>query len=113
MTHHEDLPLEGYDQMTVGTIRQAIRSLDEEQLQTLLEYEHSHADRPLVKEVMTTRMVELSSGAEPTGGEPQSAPPSARRRAEQKVTPHTAAEPIIPPSHGVPTGHRPRQGPRR
>ncbi|NED94929.1 hypothetical protein G1H11_06345 [Phytoactinopolyspora alkaliphila] len=113
MTHHEELPLEGYDQMTVGTIRDAIRSLDEEQLQKLLEHEHSHADRPLVKEIMTNRMVELSAGAEPTEGEPPSVSPSAQPRGKQKVGPETTAEPIIPPAHGVPTGHRPRQGPRR
>ncbi|NEE03016.1 hypothetical protein [Phytoactinopolyspora halotolerans] len=112
MAHHEDLPLEGYDQMSVDTVRQAVRSLDEEQLQTLLQYEYAHADRPLVKEVITTRMAELSAGAEPTEGPPPSGATDQPRNTG-KVPPNAQAEPIIPPSHGVPTTHRPRQGPRR
>lgn len=110
----ERLPLDGYDQMTVEKLRHAIRTLARDDLQRLLEYEQGHADRPLVKEIMTTRLDELAAGAEPTAGEPPQEPPSSQQpRTPSEVQPDTQAEPIIPPAHGVPTTHRPRQGPRR
>lgn len=100
----EDLPIPGYDHLTVETLRHTIRSLDEDGLARLLEYERGHADRPLVKQILVARMEELAAGATPSpGGSTPGPPPPGRSESDLSVRPDTAAHPINPPPHGVPT----------
>jgi hypothetical protein len=46
-----------------------IRSLTGEEITRLMEYERTHADRPLAIRTMEYRRDELASGAEPTAGD--------------------------------------------
>jgi hypothetical protein len=65
---HDELPLANYDQLPVGTVEHRIRSLDAEELETLLAYEHEHADRAPVIRVLDERLAQVRSGSEPSPG---------------------------------------------
>ncbi|AYY15680.1 hypothetical protein EF847_19535 [Actinobacteria bacterium YIM 96077] len=113
MSEREQLPIDGYDQMPVDMLRDAIRPLGEHDLQVLLDYERAHADRPQVEEILTSRMAELEAGAQPTSGRPPSGHPRPEdERGQQDVGPQKQADRMVPPSHGDPANReRPRLGP--
>jgi hypothetical protein len=102
---HAALPLPDYDHLPFGGLAHRIRSLDEPDLNRLLEYEQAHAARLPVVQVMRARLAELRDGAEPSGGSPVApaaeAPPAAATGSP--VSPVTSGPPMNPPSHGDPT----------
>jgi hypothetical protein len=99
---HDDLPLPDYDHLPQSSLMHRIRSLTEDQLDTLLRYEKEHADRTAVVEMVDARRAELRDGAIPSEGDqsvqPENpGPPSGGSR----VNPESAATPSAPPRHGV------------
>lgn len=107
----EELPIPDWDQQSAGAVEHRIRSLDATQLRTLLQHERGHADRPVVKHMLNSRLAQLDRGAEPTpGGEPPHSDSAGNTRSGSPVTPATAAEPQHEPPHGSP--HQPGQGDR-
>lgn len=107
----EELPVPDWDQQPVGAMEHQIRSLDAKQLRTLREHEKSHANRPVVKHMLDSRLAQLDQGAEPTpGGEQPHSDSADSTRAGSVVTPATASEPHHDPPHGNP--RQPGQGHR-
>jgi hypothetical protein len=104
MTSNDDLPIPDYDHLQVGGLSSRIRSLGAEELQTLIGYERSHANRFQVVTIMENRLSSLKSGAEPSGGDPAAtagtAPPP---EGGSKVSEATSGPAMNPPSHGDPT----------
>ncbi len=105
MTERDDLPLPDYDHLQVGSLTSRIRTLGADDLQTLLTYERSHANRVQVVVAMENRMTSLKAGAQPSGGDPDAATPEAAPAASggSKVSEATSGPPINPPSQGDPT----------
>jgi hypothetical protein len=105
MTERDDLPLPDYDHLPLGSLMTRIRSLNAGDLQSLIQYERSHANRVQVVTVMDNRLRSLREGAQPSGGDPSAptpeAPPSPDGRS--KVSAATTGPPINPPSQGDPT----------
>ncbi|MET9804427.1 hypothetical protein [Streptomyces sp. NPDC006368] len=103
-TDHGGLPLPDYDQLSVGTLEHRIRALDTEQLNQLLHYEHEHADRAMVVQVLTARKHQLDQGATPSGGDPTALRPeqASGGRGGSRVSPATSPQPMSPPPHGTP-----------
>ena len=105
MTEREDLPLDDYDHLPVGSLVSRIRTLDSAGLQTLLDYERRHANRFQVVRAMESRLDGLAQGAEPSGGDPAAtgaeAPPPAA--GGSKLSADTTGPAINPPSQGDPT----------
>lgn len=100
---HDELPLANYDQLPVGTVEHRIRSLDADELETLLAYEHEHADRAPVTRVLDVRLAQVRSGSEPSPGGDASAPERpAPAGGGSKVSPASSPEPMGPPPHGTP-----------
>lgn len=101
----DDLPLGDYDHLTTGSLATRIRSLDADQLGTLLAYERAHGDRLDVTQVLQTRLEELRGGAEPTSGATDGDRPeqAGAPEAPEKASPQTQGPPVNPPSQGVPT----------
>ena len=56
---HQDLPLEDFDHLTVGSLRSRIRSLDLTDLRLLHAYETEHANRLPVIAVVANRIAKL------------------------------------------------------
>jgi hypothetical protein len=54
-----DLPLDGFDKMTLGVLRAKARSLGITELETLLEHERGHGARPGVLSLLETRIAQL------------------------------------------------------
>lgn len=83
MPHHgENPPVENYDGLPTGEIKHRIKALSPPELDKLLHYEHTHADRPAVTRLIESRRKELrTTDATPTpGGEapaPAARPPRA------------------------------------
>ncbi|BBY31458.1 hypothetical protein [Mycolicibacterium sediminis] len=100
MTNTE-LPLPDYDAMSIGDLRSRIRSLDADQLLTVLTYEAGHAARVPVLEILEARQRELEGGAEPSPGNPMNAPSGQSSSGGSPVQESTAAEPNTPLRHGV------------
>ncbi|MEU2603336.1 hypothetical protein [Streptomyces albus] len=101
--HHSDaLPLPDYDQLPAGSVEHRIRSLESNEVRQLLEHERGHADRPQVKEVLTARLEQLASGAQPSGGDARAEGPDVPTgtRGGSSVSPASAAEPDEPLRHG-------------
>ncbi|MBE8470288.1 hypothetical protein [Streptomyces justiciae] len=97
------LPLPDYDHLPIGGLESRVRSLAPEEVETLLSYERTHADRLPVTELLTARLEQLEAGAEPTSGDPQALRPEARAgRHGSPVSPTTSPEPHNPPPHGTP-----------
>ena len=71
MTARDDLPLPDYDHLQVGSLTSRIRSLGREDLETLLGYERSHANRFQVVTVMQSRLAGLKKAAPPADDEAQ------------------------------------------
>ncbi|MBB3675768.1 hypothetical protein FHX36_001503 [Modestobacter versicolor] len=105
MSERTDLPVPDYDHLPVGSLTSRIRTLDADDLQTLLSYEKAHANRIQVVQAMTHRLDELKSGAQPSGGDPAAAQPehAAAPAGGSQVSEATSGPPVNPPSHGDPT----------
>ena len=67
---HGDLPLPGYDHLTLGSLRGRLRALDVVQLVQLRDYEKSHANRLPVVTMLDNRIAKLAT----LGAAPASAP---------------------------------------
>ncbi|MFD6950696.1 hypothetical protein A6A08_14290 [Nocardiopsis sp. TSRI0078] len=61
-------PLPDYDDLSVGQLRERVRSLPAEQVRALIGYEESHADRMEVLELLKDRLDGLTEGDEIPGG---------------------------------------------
>jgi hypothetical protein len=99
------LPLPDYDHLPTSSLQHRIRTLTAGELEQVLDYERSHADRAQVRTIVEARLAQLHAGAEPSSGaadatHPETAPPPS---AGGKVTPETSGPPINPPSQGVPS----------
>lgn len=105
MTERDDLPLPDYDHLPVGSLISRVRSLDADDLKTVLEYEKSHANRVQVVQALTHRLDGVQAGAEPSGGDPEAARPEAAPAPDggSAVSTATSGPPVNPPSHGDPT----------
>ena len=57
-----ELPLRGYDSMSIASIRARLRSLDVDQLQALLVHERKNAERPEVLAMLERRIEKLEQG---------------------------------------------------
>jgi hypothetical protein len=100
---HDELPLANYDQLPLGAVEHRIRSLEAEELETLLAYEHEHADRAPVTRVLDERLAQVRSGSELSpGGGPAAPERPAAAAGGSKVTPASSPEPMSPPPHGQP-----------
>lgn len=62
-------PIVDYEGLPIGTLQHRVRSLDEDQMRTLIAYEESHADRTGVLEILKNRLWQLENGAEPSEGD--------------------------------------------
>ena len=104
MTSNDDLPIKDFDHLQVGGLTSRIRSLDADDLQTLITYERAHAKRFQVVQIMENRLASLKAGAQPSGGDPAAdggtAPPA---EGGSKVSEATSGPAQNPPSHGDPT----------
>jgi hypothetical protein len=104
-----DLPLPDHDQTPLGALRHRIRSLDEQQLNTLRDHERERGGRAPVRQLPDARLEDLRHGAEPAPGAPAAAPPSGDTAGGSPVGGATAAEGTTPLRHGV-AGQTPRRG---
>jgi hypothetical protein len=97
------LPLPDYDHLPIGGLESRVRSLTAKEVEELLAYEHEHADRRPVTEVLTSRLEQLRAGAEPTSGDPGALrPEQGQGRTGSHVSPATSPQPFSPPPHGTP-----------
>ncbi|GGV81718.1 hypothetical protein [Streptomyces griseoloalbus] len=97
------LPLPDYDHLPLGGLESRVRSLSADEVEELLAYERSHADRVPVTELLTARLEQLRGGAEPTSGDPDALrPEQGTGRAGSPVSPATSPQPFGPPPHGTP-----------
>ncbi|GAA4930000.1 hypothetical protein ACFPM3_24405 [Streptomyces coeruleoprunus] len=98
------LPLPDFDQLPVGTLEHRIRSLGADDVDRLLRYEHEHADRANVVQILESRKRRLDEGATPSGGDPRGFRPEqpGPARGGSHVSPATSPEPSSPPPHGTP-----------
>ena len=62
---HDELPLANYDQLPLHSLQHRIRSLEPDEVETLLAYEREHADRRPVIRVLDARLVQLRSDGTP------------------------------------------------
>jgi hypothetical protein len=111
MTHRDELPLQDYDHLSEATLEHRIRSLREEELHQLLDYERRHANRLPVIALLTTRLDQLERGATPTSGSPNAERPeqASGEPTPPSVGPATAAESETPLRHGT-AEQTPRRG---
>jgi hypothetical protein len=99
----DSLPLPDYDQLTIGGLESRVRSLTAQDVEELLAYERTHADRVPVTEVLTARLEQLEAGAEPTSGDPDALrPEQVAHQTGSRVSPATSPQPFSPPPHGTP-----------
>ncbi|MFC8564572.1 hypothetical protein ACFUIW_02225 [Streptomyces sp. NPDC057245] len=99
----DGLPLPDYDHLPIGGLESRIRSLGAREVEDLLAYERTHADRVPATEVLTARLDQLRSGAGPSGGDPGAVrPEQGRGRTGSPVSPATSPQPFSPPPHGTP-----------
>ncbi|MDN0199118.1 hypothetical protein [Streptomyces sp. S.PNR 29] len=97
------LPLPDYDHLPIGSLESRIRSLGVEEVEELLAYERSHADRLPVTELLSSRLEQLQAGAQPTSGDPGALrPEQAEGHGGSPVSPATSPQPFSPPPHGTP-----------
>ncbi|MER5217314.1 hypothetical protein ABT063_44020 [Streptomyces sp. NPDC002838] len=108
------LPLPDYDHLPIGGLESRVRSLNTEEVEELLAYERTHADRVPVTELLTARLEQLEAGAEPTSGDPGALrPEQAEGHTGSPVSPATSPEPFSPPPHGTPDQRGKPKGDRR
>ncbi|WP_222193374.1 hypothetical protein [Modestobacter italicus] len=105
MPEHDTLPLPDYDHLPVGSLTSRIRTLDADDLRTLLSYEKSHANRIQVVQAMDHRLGQLAEGVQPSGGDPAGAQPEQAPAPSggSPVSEATTGPPVNPPSQGDPT----------
>ena len=105
MTERDDLPLPDYDHLPVGSLISRVRTLDADDLRTVLSYEKAHANRVQVVQALTHRLDDVEAGAQPSGGSPDAAQPEAAPPPSggSAVSEATSGPPVNPPSHGDPT----------
>ncbi|MFF9817263.1 hypothetical protein [Streptomyces sp. NPDC014006] len=97
------LPLPDYDHLPIGGLESRVRSLTAEEVEELLAYERTHADRLPITEVLTARLDQLRAGAEPSAGDPGALrPEQSEGSTGSPVSPATSPEPFSPPPHGTP-----------
>ncbi|MBQ0910357.1 hypothetical protein [Streptomyces sp. RM99] len=97
------LPLPDYDHLPIGGLESRVRSLGAEEVEELLAYERSHADRLPATELLTARLEQLRSGARPSSGDPGAVrPEQGQGRSGSPVSPATSPQPFSPPPHGTP-----------
>src|SRR5690606_5799641 len=100
---HSALPLPDYDHLPLGGLESRVRSLNTAEVEELLAYERTHADRLPVTELLSARLEQLRAGAEPTSGDPGALrPETGAARGGSPVTPATSPQPFGPPPHGTP-----------
>lgn len=104
MADHTALPLPDYDHLPIGSLESRVRALTADEVEEVLAYERAHADRLPVTELLTARLDQLRSGAEPTSGDPGAVRPEGpgRPNAGSPVSPATSPQPHSPPPHGTP-----------
>ncbi|MFE6409266.1 hypothetical protein ACFVOR_20345 [Streptomyces sp. NPDC057837] len=97
------LPLPDYDHLPIGGLESRVRSLSADEVEELLAYERSHADRLPVTELLGSRLEQLRAGAEPTSGDPSALRPETGQGAQggSRVTPATSPQPHSAPPHGT------------
>jgi hypothetical protein len=98
------LPLPDYDHLPIGGLESRVRSLSADEVEELLAYERSHADRLPVTELLGARLDQLRAGAEPTSGDPNALRPETAGhggRGGSRVTPATSPQPHSAPPHGT------------
>jgi hypothetical protein len=105
----EQLPIPGYDQLTLGDLKHRIRSLTTEDLQRVREHEQAHGNRTPVLEVVDERLRQLAEGAEPAGGDQQNTPPVEGTPGGSPVSPQQSPDDNTPVRHGV-YGQTPARG---
>lgn len=99
----DTLPLPDYDHLPIGGLESRVRSLSADEVEELLAYERSHADRLPVTELLGSRLEQLREGAEPTSGDPGALrPESGEGHGGSPVSPATSPQPFSPPPHGTP-----------
>ncbi|GCB52410.1 hypothetical protein [Streptomyces sp. NL15-2K] len=97
------LPLPDYDHLPIGGLESRVRSLNAEEVEELLAYERTHADRLPVTELLAARLEQLEAGAEPTSGDPGALrPEQVEGHTGSPVSPATSPQPSSPPPHGTP-----------
>ncbi|MEU6355433.1 hypothetical protein ABZ896_40000 [Streptomyces sp. NPDC047072] len=97
------LPLPDYDHLPLGGLESRVRSLTAAEVEELLAYERTHADRLPITELLTARLEQLEAGAEPTSGDPGALrPEQSTSGTGSPVSPVTSAQPFSPPPHGTP-----------
>ncbi|MGW0335751.1 hypothetical protein ACWD0J_28460 [Streptomyces sp. NPDC003011] len=97
------LPLPDYDHLPIGGLESRVRSLTAPEVEELLAYERTHADRLPVTELLTARLKQLEAGAEPTSGDPGALrPEQSEGHGGSPVSPATSPQPFSPPPHGTP-----------
>lgn len=97
------LPLPDYDHLPTGSLESRVRSLGADEVEELLAYERSHADRRPVTEVLAARLEQLRAGAVPTSGDPGALrPEQGQGRGGSPVSPATSPQPFGAPPHGTP-----------
>lgn len=101
MAQDESLPLPDFDELPVNSLQHQIRSLERDELLTLLEHEHAHGDRVPVIELLHARLEQLDQGSTPSQGEQRvdSARPADTRKGSP-VSPDAASKPSGPLRHG-------------
>jgi hypothetical protein len=108
-----DLPIPEYDHLPIGSLASRIRSLDQDELQALLDYETSHGNRLPATQTMSVRLDELRNGAQPSGGDPTATQPEtlSSSGSGMGVTPQTAGPTPQVDFEGVPgEPRRPHSG---
>jgi hypothetical protein len=100
-----ELPIPDFDHLPLGDVSSRIRSLTIDQLNTLVDFELTHAARVPILQVLGTRRQELAAGARPTDGDPQAWDPQRPPAPDggSTVQPATSGPKINPPSQGDPT----------
>ncbi|RSS25151.1 hypothetical protein [Streptomyces sp. WAC08452] len=99
----DSLPLPDYDHLPIGGLESRVRSLGAEEVEELLTYERSHADRLPATELLTARLEQLRSGARPSSGDPGAVrPEQGQGRSGSPVSRATSPQPFSPPPHGTP-----------
>ena len=105
MPSSDELPLPDFDHLQGGALASRIRTLDAAGVQTLLDYERSHANRIQVVRLIENRLGALREGAQPSGGDPAApaADTAAPAAGGSKVSADTTGPAVNPPSAGDPT----------
>jgi hypothetical protein len=57
-----ELPLAGYDDLTVASLRARLRNLSNDDLAVLMTYEKEHQNRPEVVKMFQNRLLKMTSG---------------------------------------------------